>query len=332
MPIRLSLPALSEVWAGPCLSTGRTGGRPFPNTFRRPAPPVRRARLTGSRASGSLGAVTAPFVLKLALSFVLGGLWITAGVALAERRGSKAGGLVLGFPSTVLAAIVFIGWTQSTEAAAVATSVIPAVHGVNALYILVAVSLMGRRPWAGWAAGLAVWGACAALVVVSGFDDFAAGILVYVVLLSFSIVRIGRMLPKDPEAALGRPAGPLLIAVRGALGGAVVAAAVLIAKLGGPLIGGVFAIFPAVFTGALLATAVSHGPAFSAAVMRSTLLGGTSCVVFAAAVRVSFVPLGLAPGAAVSALAALANTLLVRALMKRGRLFGTGHSPVVSGQ
>ena len=46
----------------------------------------------------------------------------------------------------------------------------------------------------------------------------------------------------------------------------------------------------------------------------------------------SFVPLGLAPGAAVSALAALANTLLVRALMKRGRLFGTGHSPVVSGQ
>ena len=288
--------------------------------------------MTGPPASGSLGAVTSLFVLKLVLSFVLGGLWITAGVALAERRGSKAGGLVLGFPSTVLLAIVFIGWTQSTQAAVLATSVIPAVHGINALYVLITVSLLGRRPWAGWGAGLAVWSACAALVVVSKFDDFAAGVLVYAALLAVSIWRIGRILPNDAEAARGRAAGPLLIALRGALGGAAVALAVLIAKLGGPLVGGVFAIFPAVFTGALLATAVSHGPAFSAAVMRSTLIGGTSCVIFAAAVRASFVPLGLAAGTVVSTLAALANTLLVRALMNRRRLSGTGHSTVVSGQ
>ena len=276
--------------------------------------------------------MTSPFVLKLALSFVLGGLWITAGVALAERRGSKAGGLVLGFPSTVLLAVVFIGWTQSTQAAALATSVIPAVHGINAIYVLVSVSLIGRRPWAGWAAGLAVWGACAALVVLLEFDQFAVGVLIYAAFLAFSVRRIGRILPKDPDAARGRAAGPRLVAARGLLGGAVVAAAVLIAKVGGPLIGGVFAIFPAVFTGALLATALSHGQGFSAAVMRSTLLGGTSCVVFAAAVRASFVPLGLAAGTAVSALAALANTLVVRALMPKDRVSGSGQSAAVSGQ
>jgi hypothetical protein len=66
--------------------------------------------------------VTSAFILKLVLSFFVGGLWITGGVALAERRGSKAGGLVLGFPSTVLLAIVFIGWTLSPQAAALATS------------------------------------------------------------------------------------------------------------------------------------------------------------------------------------------------------------------
>jgi hypothetical protein len=273
-----------------------------------------------------------PFVLKLILSFVLGGLWITAGVALAERRGSKAGGLVLGFPSTVLVAIVFIGWSQSTRAAALATSVIPAVHGINALYVLVTVSLIGRRPRAGWAAGLAVWGTCAALIVASKFDHFLAGVLVYAFFLAFSYWRIGRILPKGADAARGPAAGPMLIAARGIFGGAVIVAAVLIAKVGGPLVGGVFAIFPAVFTGALLATALSHGPGFSAAVMRSTLLGGISCVVFAAAARLSFVPLGLVPGTIISTLAALASTLIIRALTMKKRVSGSGRSEAISGQ
>jgi len=262
--------------------------------------------------------MTSLFALKLVLSFVVGGLWITAGVALAERRGSKAGGLVLGFPSTVFIAIVFIGWTQSPLAAVLATNVIPAVHGVNAVYVLVTLSLIGRRFWAAWAAGLAVWGGCSFLLVALKFDNFGAGVLIYAVLLAFSYRRIGRAFPADTEARRGPAAGPALVAARGLLGGAVIAVAVILAKVGGPLIGGVFAIFPAVFTGALLATALSHGAGFSAAVMRSTLLGGMSCIVFAAAVRVSFVPLGLAYGTLVSALAALSSTLLIRALMMRG--------------
>lgn len=273
--------------------------------------------MTGPGVFASLGAMISPFALKLILSFVIGGLWITLGVALAERRGSKVGGLVLGFPSTVLIATVFIGWTQSPQAAARAAAVMPAVHGLNCLYILV--SLVGRRFWAAWAAGLAVWGAGSFLIVLLKFDSFLAGLFIYAALLAFAFRRIGRILPRDPEAAKGRAAGPRLVAARGLLGGTIIAAAVLIAKVGGPLIGGVFAIFPAVFTGALLATSLSHGAVFSAAVMRASLVGGISCIVFAAAVRLSFVPLGLALGTLVSAFAALAGTLLIRALTMKDK-------------
>lgn len=284
--------------------------------------------LTGFGGSGSLGAMPGPLLLKLALSFVVGGLWITAGVSLAERRGSRAGGLVLGFPSTVLVAMVFIGWTQSTESAVRATSVIPAVHGINALYVLVTVSLMGRRPWRGLSIGLAVWALGAALIIASGFDDFVTGIFVYALLLSLSYWRIGRFIPKDPESIRGRAAGPLLMAARGVFGGAVVVLAILMARFGGPLVGGVFAIFPAVFTGALLTTALSHGPLFSAAVMRSTLAGGASCIVFAAAARVSFIPLGLVVGTLVSALTAFVSILVIRAIIAKGRVSGSGRLPV----
>jgi hypothetical protein len=42
------------------------------------------------------------FLLKLALSFIVGSLWITMGTVLAERYGTKIGGLVAGLPSTIL--------------------------------------------------------------------------------------------------------------------------------------------------------------------------------------------------------------------------------------
>ena len=258
--------------------------------------------------------MTAPFIIKLVLSFVVGGLWIALGIAIAERRGSKAGGLIIGFPSTVLIAVFFIGWTQSTLAAVQATTVIPIVHGVNCLFVLVTVSLIGSRFWTALAAGLAVWGGLSALIIALRFNNFWAGLLIYAALLAFSYLRLGRRVPKGPDPERVQPAGPLLIAVRGIFGGTIIALAVLLAKLGGPLIGGVFAIFPAVFTGALIATAISHGAGFSAALMRSTLLGGISVVVFATAVRLSFVPLGLGYGTIVSTLAPLASTLLLRAL------------------
>lgn len=256
----------------------------------------------------------APFIVKLILSFVIGGLWITAGVALAERRGSRAGGLVIGFPSTVLIAVFFIGWTQSTAAAVRATTVIPVVFGINYIFLLVAVLLIGRGLLTALAAGLTVWGGLSALVIALKFNNYWAGVLVYAACFAFGYWRLGRVVPSGAESERVQPAELFLIAARGVFGGMIIALAVLLAKLGGPLIGGVFAIFPAVFTGALVTTAISHGAGFSAALMRATLVGGISVIVFATAVRLSFVPLGLGYGTLVATLAPLASTFLIGAL------------------
>jgi len=182
------------------------------------------------------------------------------------------------------------------------------------VFLLVAVSLLSRGLGTALAAGLGVWFVLAAGLVALKFDDFPAGLLIYAGLLAMSYGLLGRALPDGPRQ--GRPirSTPALLLGRGALGGAIVALAVFLAKAGGPLVGGVFAIFPAVFTGTLLATYISQGPAFSAAVMRASLLGGISVVVYAAAVRLTYMPLGLGKGTAVSMAAALAATVLIRAL------------------
>jgi uncharacterized membrane protein (GlpM family) len=290
-------------------------GKPLEKILRKTWTPSESGRtcagLTRVLLSGSLGGMNAAFIAKLVLSFVVGGMWIALGVALAERRGSKAGGLVIGFPSTVLIAVVFIGWTQSAAAAVQATNVIPAIFGVSCLYLLTAITLIGRGLRTALAAALAVWGGLSALLVALKFDDYWAGVLIYAACFTFAYWRLGRIPQPSADAERVRPSGPFLIAARAVFGGSIVALAVLLAKVGGALIGGVFAIFPAVFTGALVATAVSHGPGFSAALMRSTLVGGISVIVFTTAVRLSYGALGLIQGTIVSIIAPLASTVII---------------------
>jgi uncharacterized membrane protein (GlpM family) len=266
--------------------------------------------------------VTPAFILKLALSFLIGGAWVSLGIALAERRGARFGGLVIGFPSTILFTLFFIGWTQSTQAAVRAAAVIPAAHGINALFLLAAVSLLRQGLRAALSVGLGVWFGLALVLVAAKFDGFSAGLLIYVALLAASYSLLGRALPDGPD--LPRPEGPsrstpALILGRGALVGGIIALAVLLTKAAGPLVGGVFAIFPAAFLGTLVATYISRGAAFSASVMRAALLGGISVVVYAAAVRLTYPQLGLGWGTAASTAAALGSTLLIRAVTMKSR-------------
>jgi len=89
------------------------------------------------------------FWLKLSLSFIVGSLWVTLTTMSAERFGSKVGGLIGGLPSTVVIALLFIGFTQSPEVAAQATTVMPLAQGLNGLFVLTFMGLARRGLWQG---------------------------------------------------------------------------------------------------------------------------------------------------------------------------------------
>ncbi|MCX7965133.1 MAG: hypothetical protein N2596_00710, partial [Syntrophorhabdaceae bacterium] len=69
------------------------------------------------------------FLIKVIISFIIGSIWITGSTYIAERYGTKLGGVVVGLPSTIIFGLLFIGWTQSVEVAVEATDIVPFMGG-----------------------------------------------------------------------------------------------------------------------------------------------------------------------------------------------------------
>ena len=259
------------------------------------------------------------FFAKLALSFLVGSLWVTLSTLAAEKYGSKVGGLIGGLPSTVVVALLFIGLTQSPLAASSATTVIPLAQGFNGVFLVAYLYWIRKGLWPGLLAALAVWAAQAGLLLAVGLKHLWISLAGWLVLAAGCILIVERAMniPSRPGVRVRHTRGQVL--VRALFGGTVIAFAVLMGKLGGPILGGLFSTFPAMFLSTLVITFYDGGADFSRAVGKSLMISGeVNIVLYAVLARFFYVKWGLALGTAAALAVCLGSGyLLYLYLIKR---------------
>ncbi len=240
------------------------------------------------------------FTLKLILSFVIGGGYAILATVCADKLGTKIGGLITGLPSTVLFGLLFIAWTQNTQAAVEATTLLPATIGASCFFLISYVYFLRYSIWLSLLMAYIVWGVITYALLVVHLTNFIVAIVLFCI--SFFIAYIVIVKKIKPASAKGRPVQytfPLLL-FRGILTGTVIAFSVYIAKIGGPVIGGVFTTFPAMISSVLVINYLSHGPAFSLGVAKSTLFAWISTTIYVIIAYYTMIPLGLLGGTLVA--------------------------------
>jgi hypothetical protein len=234
------------------------------------------------------------FWFKIGLSFLIGGAWVSLSTLAAEKFGSRVGGILAGFPSTAAIALFFIGLTQSAEIASAATTVMPMTHGVNGLFLVIYILLIRRGLFLSLLAALSVWFLNAFILSAIGIRHFELSILVWAFLFLFSFFMTEKVMTIRSTGSIRLKYSARQALLRGLFGGSVIASAVLIGKLGGPTMGGIFAIFPSIFVSTLAVTYLSGGADFSKAVAKSMLFSGLiNVTLYAIVVRYLFLHVGL---------------------------------------
>jgi len=253
----------------------------------------------------------ASFWIKVGLSFVVGSLWVTLTTLSAERFGSKMGGLIGGLPSTVVIALLFIGITQSPQVAAQATTVMPLAQGLNGLFILTFILLIRRGLTAALLCSLLVWSINAAFLYMSDIHSFLISLVGWLILLVFCYFAVERWMKISSHGKLAFKYKPSQLVWRALFGGSVISLAVLMGKIGGPLLGGIFSSFPAMFLSTLVITARTGGADFSRAVGKSLLISGLVNVpLYEIMVRVLYPNVGLGLGTLLALLGSLGTGYL----------------------
>jgi hypothetical protein len=188
------------------------------------------------------------FAFKVLLSFLVGGTYVSGVIWLSEHLGSRVGGIVAGLPSTILVGLVFIDVTEGTEATRAATKIIPLIFMAALVYGLVFLisSRKLKRASGGLIASLIA--TVAWLIVVlplktifetKTFLTICVAAAIGLVAFRFFFKKFSSSLPQRI------PLPRHIYALRFLIGGSIIAAAVIAARLAGPVWGGVVSSLPA---------------------------------------------------------------------------------------
>lgn len=218
------------------------------------------------------------FFIKLILSFIAGGSFIAFLIWLSEKFGSKIGGMLIGLPSTGLISLIFIAWTQNTEAAVSALPVFPATIGAATLFSVAFIYFHKYGNVSSFFLALLLWFALSFPLAFFSLKNIWISFGLAIVFVGIAIWKLNKFpYRKLDKFSLSRSE----FLFRVILAGGIISLAVLLGKVLGPLWGGMFASFPAAFSSSLLILKRRHGIEFASSVARTMPYGAISNILFA---------------------------------------------------
>jgi hypothetical protein len=221
------------------------------------------------------------FLGKTILSFLVGGLWISLTTFAAERFGTRLGGYLSGLPSTIVVSLLFIGWMEGAETAYDATTIIPLAFALNVVFLTVFISLSAWNFSMALIGSLLAWALPQGLVIALGYRDFTQGLILCGLSLVGSQIFIKQYLGIHQLHGQSIPFNLWLMIARAFLGGGIVSIAVFLSRVSGPIMGGIFAVFPAVALSTIIIAYRSHGVNFAQSIIPSFMISMVvNCLVY----------------------------------------------------
>ena len=227
---------------------------------------------------------------------------------IAERYGTKIGGIIGTLPSTILIAYIFIAYNEGITTATQSVAVVPAEMGVNVLFLLLFALTVSRSLSTALLVSLSLWALCSFTLYAINMNNVFISLLIFLVLFIIALYVLERVKKTSSIGRVRTHYTPLKIILRGIFAGIVIAFAVFLSNMGA-VISGIFSAFPVIFLSTMIIETKEQGITFAAGLAKSMIFGSPSVVVYAVVIVFLYPLYGFVAGTIIAFIISLFVTM-----------------------
>lgn len=246
-----------------------------------------------------LDATMIDILLQFVLPFIIAAVVVVAITVVAERFGTKVGGILGTVPSTIVVAFVFISINRGEDFASGSASVVPAEMAINLVFLFLFTLLSKGSTWKALAISLSVWALLSLVLLISNLQIIWITLGIYYVTVTVLFLILEKKVKMRSAGSVKVKYTPGKIVFRGLFAGFIIGVSVILSNIG-EVISGIFSVFPAIFLSTMLITIREHGSSFSGGMGKSMILGSQTVVIYAVAIHFLYPVAGILIGTIIS--------------------------------
>lgn len=214
-------------------------------------------------------------IYQILLPFLLSALVVILIMHLAEKYGTKTGGIIGTLPSTIVIALIFLAINKNQNFASISAIIIPAELGVNIFFLLIFSILIKKSAFHAFFISMLSWTILSIFLIILNINNIIISMMIYIVSLFSALIIVEKIFKIKSIKIITIKYDFKKIILRGVLAGIVITIAILLSNVG-PIFSGIFSVFPAIIISTMYISYKEHGPDFSAGLAKSMIIGISS--------------------------------------------------------
>lgn len=252
------------------------------------------------------------------IPFATSALVVILVTIIAEKYGTKTGGVIGTLPSTIIIAFLLIALDKGVQFATESVLIVPAEMGINLIFLLLFALLSPRKTPIALTGSLLGWTVLTIILYYSPTPSIFVSLAVFFICLLISLIILDAKKKITSQKTIKVHYTPLKLLGRSIIAGTVIAIAVTLSNVG-TILSGIFSVFPAIFLSTMIISMREHGVRFTGAMAKGMIYGSPSVVSYAVGIYFLYPLLDIVLGTIGSFLIALGVSLVLFKLRKKIR-------------
>lgn len=249
-------------------------------------------------------------LFQIVLPFVLSALVVILITVIAEKYGTKVGGIIGTLPTTIIIAFVFIALNRGVDFASESSAVVPAEMGINLIFLCIFAILAYKSLFSGLTIGFAFWIIFSSILFFTDMNNIYISLSLFFASMVATFIVLEKVKKIKSQGRQKVHYTPFKIILRGILTGTIIAVSVALSNLD-PVLSGIFSIFPAIFMSTMIISYREHGPDFSAGIAKSMIFGSLSVMSYVTVIHFLYPSHGIFVGSLFAFIIAVFVSLVI---------------------